>query len=84
MTYISVHCFNCGAVYHLYFDGAPQQKCPHCMASIPDKAFHKLENALFCLREVNKDLRTAHDEQGKPLFQVEIRNHYVPKEKFDL
>ena len=57
MCYVSVKCFNCGAEYYLYFDNKPPRLCPHCCAEMPDKAYKKLENALFTVEEVNKDLR---------------------------
>lgn len=84
MCYIEVDCYNCGAKYHLYFDIEPANVCPHCLAKMPDKPFKKLRNALFTVEEVNKDFRVAHDEQDKPLFQIGIRNHYVPKDKFNV
>lgn len=84
MCFMTVRCFNCGAEYHLYFDSEPMQICPHCLAEMPEKALGKLRNALFCLEEANKDFRVAHDERGKPLFQAEIRNHYVPADKFNI
>ncbi len=83
MCYVSVKCFNCGAEYHLYFDKEPLKNCPHCCAEMPEKGFCKLRNALFTAEEVNKDFRVAHDEHNRPLFQVEIKNHYVPEENFN-
>lgn len=83
MCYVSVKCFNCGAEYYLYFDNKPPRLCPHCCAEMPDKAYKKIENALFTVEEVNKDLRKSHDENNRPLFQIEIKNHYVPNEKFN-
>ena len=84
MCYIEVCCHNCGAEYHLYFDGEPMDMCPHCLAKMPEKPYKKLRDALFTAEEINKNFRVAHDEQDKPLFQIEIRNHYVPREKFNL
>lgn len=83
MCYITVKCFNCGAEYALYFDGEPPRTCPHCCTEMPEKAFKKLRDALFTAEEVNKDFRKAHDERGRPLFQIEIKNHYVPLDKFN-
>lgn len=80
MCYINVHCSNCGADYHLYSGGKLSQKCPHCYARMPSKAFLNLRFTLFCVEEINKDFRTAHEERSVPLFQIEIRNHYVPNE----
>ena len=84
MCYIQVKCFGCGAEYQLHFADAPPKICPHCLAEMPEKAYRKLQNALYTAEEVNKDFRVAHDEWDKPLFQVEIRNHYVPSSKFNL
>ena len=84
MCYVSVQCFNCGATFDLYFDSEPMQTCPHCLAMMEEKPFKKIRNALFTVEEVNKDFRKANDEQGRPLFQIEVKNHYVPHEKFNV
>ena len=84
MCYVEVMCHSCGAVFHLYFDENTSRRCPHCLAEMPDKGFQKLRNAMYCAEEINKDFRVAHDEKDRPLFQVEIRNHYVPNDKFNL
>lgn len=84
MCYVEVTCHNCGAVFQLYFDGNTACRCPHCLAEMPSKCIDKLRNAMYCTEEVNKDFRVAHDEKDKPLFQAEIKNHYVPNDKFNL
>ena len=87
MCYLTVTCYNCLAEYHIYSDTMIEEgsdfMCPHCLATIPKKVFKKMRNALFCLEEVNKDLRVAHEGKGKPLSQVEIRNHYVATKDFN-
>lgn len=83
MVFVKVHCYNCGADYEIH--NLPEYNaCPHCCQLMPDKAFNKLTNAVMTLEEVNKDLRVAHDEHGAPLFQIELRNHYVSAEKYKL
>ena len=86
MVYAKVHCYHCGADYHIYSYPLFAEKvnsCPHCCATMPDKAYKKLGNALMTFEEVNKDLRVAHDDRGEPLFQIELRNHYVPQDVFN-
>lgn len=87
MCYAVVTCYNCLAEYHIYADTMIETDgdfmCPHCLATIPEKVLKKMLNALLCLEEVNKDLRVAHEEKGKPLSQVEIRSHYVSTEDFN-
>ena len=83
MCYVQVKCFHCGANYDLYFDSEPLNTCPHCLAEMPEKPFKKIQNAFYTVEEVNKDFRKAHDERGQRLFQIEIKNHYVPIEKFN-
>lgn len=84
MCFIQVKCYNCGALFDLYFDSEPMETCPHCLAEMPNKPFRKLRNALFTAEEVNKDFRADHDNQDSPLFQIEIKNHYVPRKSFNL
>ncbi len=83
MCFIQVTCGNCGAEYPIFGIGEMADMCPHCLARMPQKAFKKLENAIYTVEEVNKDLRTAHSDREEPLFQIEVRNHYVPAEKFN-
>lgn len=78
MCYVTIKCHNCGAASTLY-DGMAA-RCPHCGATIPEKAAGKLENLLGCAREIDKDLRNA-AEQGAELFTVEVRNFHVPAHK---
>ena len=86
MVFVKVHCYHCGADYHIYSDHLFAEKfsmCPHCCASMPDTAYKKLGDALVTFEEANKDLRVAHDNRGKPLFQTELCNHYVPQDIFN-
>ena len=83
MCFIQVKCYNCGALFDLYFDSESSTMCPHCLAEMPKKPFKKIRNALFTAEEVNKDFRVAHDDRDDPLFQIEIRSHYVPNNKFN-
>ena len=53
MCYVTIKCHNCGAASTLY-DGMAA-RCPHCGATIPEKAAGKLENLLGCAREIDKD-----------------------------
>lgn len=84
MCYVSVRCFNCGATYDMYFVEREPQICPHCLATMPDKPYKKIRDAMLTVEEVNKDFRKANNERGRPLFQIEVRNHYVPPEKFNV
>lgn len=87
MGYLQINCFNCNGTFELYASGIETGKrcrCPHCQATIPEKPWNKLVDAFFTLEEVNKDLRKARHEYGRPLFQVEYKTHYVKPEKICL
>lgn len=83
MTYVTVTCHHCKAKYSLFFITGKEELgiCPHCAAPFPRKPYGKLYDAMRTVEEVNKDLRVAHEERGEPLFQVEMRNRYVPTNK---
>ena len=85
MVFVKAHCFNCGADFDLYSDtvfSSGFASCPHCCATMPEKAYKKIGNAFMCLEEINKDLRNAHSDRGGQLFQIELCNHYVTEETF--
>ena len=58
--------------------------CPHCLSRMDGKQWGRLIDAYFTISEVNKDFRKYHEERGEPLFQVELRNHYVKPRKIVL
>lgn len=92
MQTLRITCHNCGAVIDLTPDivieaeklppGIMPWRCPHCIAQMNPRTWNKLVWAFWTLSEVNKDLRQWHEEyDGHPLFQAEVTNHYVPREK---
>lgn len=87
MVYGNVHCYNCGADFELYVDNVTANGaavfCPHCCALLPASATKKLLDVFMMLEEVNKTLRKANADYNAPLFQIELRNHYVSPEAFD-
>ena len=88
MDYLRVRCFHCGGGVELYsrdmnHDGKPPM-CPHCLSRMDGKQWGRLIDAYFTISEVNKDFRKYHEERGEPLFQVELRNHYVKPRKIVL
>ncbi len=88
MDYLRVRCFHCGGRFELYsrdmnHDGKPPM-CPHCLSRMDGKQWGRLIDAYFTISEVNKDFRKYHEERDEPLFQVELRNHYVKPGKIVL
>lgn len=88
MEYLKVKCHRCGNSFHLYnrdmnHDDKPPM-CPHCLSRMDGKQWGRLIDAYFTISEVNKDFRKYHEERGEPLFQVELRNHYVKPRKIVL
>ena len=55
--------------------------CPHCLARMNEKQWERLIDAYYTFAEVNIDFRKYHDDRGEPLFQAELRNHYVKPTK---
>lgn len=80
MGYLEIHCHNCNNTFFMYaheIEGREKVRCPFCQARMNDKQWEKLVNAFFVIEEVNKGLRTRHEEYGEPLLQVEYKNRYI-------
>lgn len=80
MVFAKAFCFDCQGKFDIYADSMtenqPPAACPHCGAVMPEKAFRKLLNVTMQLAEVEKDLRSAADADGAPLFSVDLNNYY--------
>lgn len=88
MDYLKVHCFQCKGKFELYsrnmnHDDMPPM-CPHCLTRMGKKQWERLIDAYYTFQEVNMDFSKYHEDRGEPLFQVEIRNHYVKPGKIVL
>ena len=85
MDYLKVKCFHCGNKFELYSHSMNHQDkppmCPHCLARMNEKQWERLIDAYYTFAEVNIDFRKYHDDRGEPLFQAELRNHYVKPKK---
>lgn len=88
MEYLKVKCHRCGNGFHLYNrDMSHEEKpphCPHCLVQMDKTQWERLIDAYYTMSEVNKDFRKYHQDRGEPLFQVELKNHYVKPEKIVL
>lgn len=87
MGYLKIHCHNCGNDFELYaheIERRGRMRCPHCMALLNDKQWMKLQNAFFTIEEVNKGLRTEHEERSEPLLQVEYMSKYIKPDLYCL
>ena len=81
MDYLKVHCLQCKGKFEPYsrnmnHDAMPPM-CPHCLTRMDKKQWERLIDAYYTFQEVNMDFSKYHEDRGEPLFQVEIRNHYV-------
>lgn len=88
MDYLKVHCFYCKGKFELYsrnmdHDERPPM-CPHCLTRMDKTQWERLIDAYFTFAEVNKNFRKYHMDRAEPLFQVELRSHYVKPEKIVL
>ena len=85
MDYLKVKCFHCGNKFELYSHSMNHQDkspmCPHCLARMNEKQWERLIDAYYTFAEVNINFRKYHDDRGEPLFQAELRNHYVKPTK---
>ena len=85
MGYLKVHCYNCNNTFEMYAQEIEREKktrCPHCLAIMNDRQRDKLVNAFFTIEEVNKGLRTRHEEHSEPLLQVEYMSRYIEPSKY--
>lgn len=80
MVYAKIYCFDCLGRFDLYADRMTEEQppvaCPHCGAVVPEKAFRKLLNVTGELAEIEKDLRSASDVDGAPLFSIDLNNYH--------
>ncbi|MCU7201452.1 hypothetical protein [Turicibacter sanguinis] len=84
-TQAKIHCFNCDAIYTVYWSGISKNhviNCPHCDAKIDEHMWNELINAMGTLNDVNAHFRKYHNERGEDLFEVSLENFHVPDEKF--
>ena len=88
MDYLKVRCFHCSGKFELYSHkknhGDSPPMCPHCLTEMDRTQWGRLVDAYYVFSEVNMDFRKYHEDRGEPLFQVELRNHYVKPGKMEL
>jgi len=84
-TKAKINCKNCGNTFEVFWIGFSEEQsieCPYCDRKL-DKKFNKyLKNALGCTWELNKELRSSHQDYETDLFEISIEEVYVSNEKF--
>ncbi|MNW27555.1 hypothetical protein D3C74_43530 [compost metagenome] len=87
ITYAEVKCFNCDNKFPVYWHNWGKNlpiECPFCVTKFDDKFTEMLKNALGTASELNKELRSRHQDGSHDLFQVDFKHSYVPIEKYRL
>lgn len=86
-TRADITCKNCDNTFPVFWNNFTKQlplSCPYCDKKIDEKMTEMIKHALGTTWEVNYHFRKYHGERNEPLFTVDIKDVFVPIEKFDL
>ncbi|POZ56205.1 hypothetical protein LYSIN_00988 [Lysinibacillus sphaericus] len=85
-TRADITCKNCENTFQVFWNDFSKQLplgCPYCDRTIDETMTEMIKNALGTAWEVNYHFRKYHEERDEALFTVDIKDVFVPIDKFD-